>query len=41
MKMSLSIDSHARRMTGNKPIKQFDWTSDYLLSSTVNTGIKN
>jgi len=38
MKMSLSIDSHALRMTGNNPIKQFDWTSDYWLSSTVITG---
>jgi len=32
MKMSLSIDSHALRITGNNPIKQFVWTSGYQLS---------
>jgi len=34
--MSLSIESQALRMTGNNPIKQFVWTSDYLLSSHCN-----
>jgi len=28
MKTSLSIDSHARRITGNSPIRQFACTSD-------------